>query len=49
MREVKPPGDKQWAMLAEQLKEGPTPEMVRVVGLALERIRHITDAGPYEL
>ena len=48
MREVKPLGDKQWAMLVEQLEKGPTPEMVRAVELAQERIKHIKEVGPYE-
>ena len=48
MREGEPLGDKQWAMLAEQLKDGPAPETVRAVELAQERIRHITKVGPYE-
>lgn len=48
MREVKPLGDEQWAMLVEQLEKGPTPEMVRAVELAKERIKHIVEVDPYE-
>lgn len=48
MREVKPPGDKQWAMLIEQLEKGPTPEMIRAVELAKERIKYIKEVDPYE-
>lgn len=47
MREVKPLGDEQWAMLVEQLEKGPTPEMIRAVELAKERIKHIVEVDPY--
>ena len=43
MREVKPLGDRQWEMVVEQLKKGPTPEMIRGVERALERAKHIKE------
>lgn len=43
MREVKPLSDRQWKMVVEQLKQGPTPEMIRGVELALERAKDIEE------
>lgn len=46
MREVKPVSDRQWAMIIEQLKEGPTPEMRRGVKRALEIAKDIKEISP---
>ena len=43
MREVKPLSDRQWKMVVEQLKQGPTPEMVRGVERALELAKDIEE------
>lgn len=43
MREVKPLSDRQWKMVVEQLKKGPTPEMIRTVEYAKERVKHIKE------
>lgn len=43
MREVKPLCDRQWKMVVEQLKKGPTPEMIRTVEYAKERVKHIKE------
>lgn len=43
MREVKPLSDRQWEMVVEQLKKGPTPEMIRTVEYAKERVKHIEE------
>ena len=48
MREVKPLGDRQWAMVVEQLKKGPTPEMIRAVEQAKEDIKYIKEVDPHE-
>ena len=43
MREVKPLSDRQWKMVVDQLKKGPTPEMVRGVERALELAKDIVE------
>ena len=43
MREVKPLSDRQWKMVVEQLKQGPTPEMIRGVERALEIAKDIEE------
>lgn len=40
MREVKPLSDRQWAMVVEQLKQGPTPEMRRTLERAREQAKY---------
>lgn len=49
MREVKPVSDRQWAMIIEQLKDGPTPEMRRGVKMALEIAKDIKEISPEEV
>lgn len=49
MREVKPLSDKQWAMVIEQLREGPTPEMMRTLKMARERAKDIREISHEEV
>lgn len=49
MREVKPVSDRQWAMIIEQLKEGPTPEMRRTIKMARERAKDIREISYEEV
>ena len=49
MREVKPLGDRQWAMVVEQLRRGPTPEMRRTLKLARERAKDIREIDHEEV
>ena len=49
MREVKPLSDRQWAMVIEQLKEGPTPEMRRGIKLAHELAKDIKEISYEEV
>ena len=49
MREVKPLSDKQWAMVVEQLREGPTLEMRRGIEMAMERAKHIKEISYEEV
>lgn len=49
MREVKPLSDRQWAMVVEQLKQGPTPEMRRTLKLARERAKDIREIDHEEV
>ena len=49
MREVKPLSDRQWAMVIEQLREGPTPEMMRTLKMARERAKDIKEISHEEV
>lgn len=49
MREVKPLSDRQWAMVVEQLREGPTPEMIRGIKMARERAKRIREISYEEV
>ena len=49
MREVKPLSDRQWAMVIEQLREGPTPEMMRTLKRARERAKEIKEISHEEV
>lgn len=49
MREVKPLSDRQWAMVIEQLREGPTPEMVHTLKMARERAKDIREISHEEV
>ena len=49
MREVKPLSDRQWAMVIEQLKEGPTPEMRRTVKMAREQAKYVKEISYEEV
>ncbi len=43
MRCVKPLSDRQWKMVVDQLKKGPTPEMIRTVEYAKEHVKYIKE------
>ena len=43
MREVKPLSDRQWAMVIEQLREGPTTEMRRTLQMAREQAKYVKE------
>ena len=49
MREVKPLSDRQWAMVIEQLREGPTPEMRRTLQMAREQAKYVKEIDHEEL
>ena len=49
MREVKPLSDRQWAMVIEQLKEGPTPEMRHTVKMAREQAKYVKEISYEEV
>lgn len=49
MREVKPLSDRQWAMVIEQLREGPTPEMRRTLQMAREQAKDIREISYEEV
>lgn len=49
MRDVKPLSDRQWAMVIEQLKQGPTPEMRRTIERAKEQRKYIKEISHEEV
>lgn len=49
MRDVKPLSDRQWAMVIEQLREGPTPEMRRTLRMAREQAKYMKEIDHEEV